>query len=157
LTCNNVKINKFSGGIRQLSTEQKLDKTKQAEQDEITLDYEKWQARQIKANLPSHFILWTEERDAVLRRQKIEENNALQNRVNNLKEERRAKSREDDSEINLELTRKMNDLRTQWLIDNPKKTEADFEKVRPLFRELLVEQLYTDALNKQVQTLNKKP
>jgi hypothetical protein len=51
----------------------------------------------------------------------------------------------------------MNRLRSQWLMDNPNKTEADFEKVRSLFRELLIEQLYTDALNEQIESLNKKP
>jgi UDP-N-acetylglucosamine pyrophosphorylase len=140
-----------------LSKKQKLEQNQQAEQDKITLDYEKWQARQIELKLPSHYVLWTEERDAVIQRQRIEEDIARQNRLNALKVERRAKSRENDSEVNLELTREMNRLRSQWLKDNPKKTEADFEKVRPLFRELLVEQLYTDALNERVRSLNKKP
>jgi tRNA uridine 5-carbamoylmethylation protein Kti12 len=140
-----------------LIKKQQLTQIEQAEQDEITLNYEKWQARQIEANHPSHYVLWTEERDAVLQRQSIEKDTARQNRLNNLKVERRAKSRENESDINLELTTEMNRLRSQWLTDNPKKTESDFEKVRPLFRELLLEQLYTDTLNKQVQSLNKKP
>jgi hypothetical protein len=42
-------------------------------------------------------------------------------------------------------------------MDNPDKTKADFEKVRPLFRELIIEQLYTNTLNEQVKSLNKKP
>jgi UDP-N-acetylglucosamine pyrophosphorylase len=140
-----------------LTKKQELTQIEQAEQDEITLDYEKWQARQIQANLPSHYVLWSEECDAVLQRQRIDKETAQQNRLNNLKVERRAKSRESESAINLELTTEMNRLRSQWLMDNPNKTEADFEKVRSLFRELLVEQLYTDALNEQIESLNKKP
>jgi hypothetical protein len=139
-----------------MTKKQEVTKIEQAELDKITLNYEKWQARQIEANLPSHYVLWTEERDAVLQRQRIEKETAQQNRVNALKVERRTKSRENESEVNLELTREMNRLRSQWLTDHPNNTEADFEKVRPLFRELLIEQLYTDALNEQVQSLNKK-
>ena len=129
----------------------------QAEQDEITLDYEKWQAQQIKANLPSHYVFWSEERDAVLQRQRLEKDTARQNHLHNLKVERRAESRENDSELNSKLTTELNRLRKQWLIDNPHKTEVDFEKVRHFFKELLVEQLYAEALNEQLQALNKKP
>jgi hypothetical protein len=140
-----------------MTKKQGFSQTEQAEQDKITLNYETWQARQIKANLPSHYVLWSEEREAVLHHQRTEKDAEQQNRINAMKVERRAKSRENESEINSELTMEMNRLRNQWLADHRDKTEADFEKVRPLFRELLVEQLYTDALDEQVKSINKKP
>lgn len=55
-----------------MSTKQKLEQSQQAEQDKITLDYEKWEARQIEANLPSPCVLWSKERAAVLQRQYTE-------------------------------------------------------------------------------------
>jgi hypothetical protein len=127
--------------MTELESSEIRNETDRARQDNITLDFAKWNFQRIQAKLPASHDLWQQERDAVLRRQQSDNAAARARYLNKLDDERAAKQSERDTEIDNELEPEKRRLRNQWLADHPSKTEADFNREAwHLLKENLIEQ-----------------
>jgi hypothetical protein len=125
----------------------------QAEQDATTLDFTRWSAQRIHAKLPNDHDLWQQERDAVLSRQKSDNEAARQRHLAKLDDDRKAKQAENDAQIELSLAPEKRRLQNEWLANNPNETAADFEKKAwHLLRENLIEQRSADIMNATIQS-----
>jgi hypothetical protein len=125
----------------------------QAEQDIITLDYSKWSFQQRQANRPTDHDLWKHECDRTIARQQSDNEAARQRHLAKLDGDRKAKQDEADAQIELSLAPEKKRLQNEWLANNPNETAADFEKKAwHLFKENLIEQRKTEAMNAEIQS-----
>jgi len=137
-----------------MTTEQEIKKQiAQAEQDIVTLDFQKWSYQQRQANRPTDHDLWQQERDRTLARQQSDNEAARQRHLAKLADDRKAKQDEADAQIELSLAPEKKRLQNEWLANNPTQTAADFEsKAWHLLKENLIEQRKVDALNAETQS-----
>jgi hypothetical protein len=124
----------------------------QATQDAITLDYSKWATQQRQAKLSTDHVLWQQERDRTLARQRSDNAASRARHLNKIQTDREAKRAEADAQTEIQLQPEKRRLQNEWLANNPTQTAADFEKKAwHLLKENIIEQRRVDTMNAEIQ------
>ena len=128
------------------------DQINRAKQDAITLDYTKWSFERRQRGYSADHDLWQRERDAVLSRQRYDNDAARQQYLSKLEAEKEEKRREYELKIDAELEPQKQRLKHDWLANNPSFSEADFEsKAWVYLRQNLLEEREANAANAEIE------
>jgi hypothetical protein len=100
----------------------------QSEQDNTTLNFDRWSFQRRQAKLPADHDLWKQERDAVLARWQTNNDETRRKYLAGLENEKAQKQAERDRQIDAGLEPQKQFLKREWLANNPNETAADFEK-----------------------------
>ncbi len=107
-----------------MTDEQKM----QWQQDQITLDFSAWSQQRTLAGLSNNHDLWKEQRDDALARQQAHNAETRRKYLAGLEAAKAEKQAEHDAAIDRELEPQKQQLKRDWLANNPAFTEFDFEK-----------------------------
>jgi hypothetical protein len=132
-------------------TNEQIKQLEQVEQDNTTLNFDKWSFERRQAKLPADHSIWLQERDAVLARWQNRNDETQRKYLAGLEAEKAAKQAERDKQVDIELEPTKQTLMRGWLANNPNETAADFEKKAWIhLRENLIEQRKVDALSAEI-------